>query len=53
MKVAVLGSWHLGSVTAACLAAAGHWVTVWDADDDRVATLTKGRRRLPNPAWTR
>ena len=32
MKVAVLGLWHLGSVTAACLAAAGHSVTAFDPD---------------------
>ncbi|HEY2321382.1 MAG TPA: nucleotide sugar dehydrogenase [Thermoanaerobaculia bacterium] len=30
MKVSVVGLWHLGSVTAACLAAAGHEVTAYD-----------------------
>jgi len=32
VNVAVLGLWHLGSVTAACLAAAGHQVAGWDPD---------------------
>ena len=32
MKVAVLGLWHLGSVTAACLASAGHVVRAFDPD---------------------
>lgn len=49
MKVTVLGSWHLGSVTAACLAAAGHQVTVWDADEDRVAALAKGAAPVAEP----
>jgi UDPglucose 6-dehydrogenase len=30
LKVSVVGLWHLGSVTAACLAAAGHEVTAYD-----------------------
>jgi UDPglucose 6-dehydrogenase len=30
LKVCVAGLWHLGSVTAACLAAAGHDVTAYD-----------------------
>ncbi len=34
MNVAVLGLWHLGSVTAACLAAAGHAVTAFDPDPE-------------------
>ena len=29
MRVCVSGLWHLGTVTAACLAAAGHDVTYW------------------------
>jgi UDPglucose 6-dehydrogenase len=32
MKVAVCGLWHLGMVTAACLAAAGHEVTAYDPE---------------------
>lgn len=43
MKVAVLGLWHLGSVTAACLAAAGHSVRAFDPDPERIASLAAGR----------
>ncbi len=35
MKVCVLGLWHLGTVTAACLAAGGHDVTGLDFDPAR------------------
>jgi UDPglucose 6-dehydrogenase len=49
MRVCVLGSWHLGSVTAACLAAAGNNVTVWDADPERMTTLALGRAPLVEP----
>lgn len=44
MKVAVLGLWHLGSVTAACTAAAGHQVAAWDPDAGVLAQL---RQALP------
>jgi UDPglucose 6-dehydrogenase len=43
MKVAVLGLWHLGSVTAACIASAGHDVVAWDPDPARVMALSAGR----------
>ncbi len=39
MNVAVLGLWHLGSVTAACLAAAGHQVAGWDPDPNVLEQL--------------
>jgi UDPglucose 6-dehydrogenase len=42
MNVCVLGLWHLGSVTAAGLAALGHRVVGLDFDDARVANLSKG-----------
>ena len=32
MKVCVQGLWHLGSVTASCLASVGHDVAGLDAD---------------------
>ena len=32
MNVAVLGLWHLGSVTAAATAAVGHRVRAWDPE---------------------
>jgi len=39
VKVCVAGLWHLGSVTAACLAAGGHDVTGWDANEATIAAL--------------
>jgi UDPglucose 6-dehydrogenase len=39
VRIAVVGLWHLGSVIAACSAAAGHSVTGWDPDDAVVARL--------------
>ena len=42
MKICVLGLWHLGSVTAAGLAALGHRVVGVDSDEPRVANLRKG-----------
>ena len=49
MKVAVLGCWHLGSVTAACTAAAGHDVVGWDPDAAAVAALNGGRPPISEP----
>src|SRR5829696_6136987 len=49
MKVCVLGLWHLGTVTAACLASAGHDVTGVDFDPDVVAALAEGRTPLFEP----
>ncbi|HEY2042857.1 MAG TPA: nucleotide sugar dehydrogenase [Jatrophihabitans sp.] len=48
-RVAVLGAWHLGSVTAACLAEAGHDVTVWDADPVRIDALANDRAPVAEP----
>ena len=42
MRVCVFGLWHLGTVTAACLAEMGHSVTGLDLDGDRVARLARG-----------
>src|SRR5437879_10163794 len=42
MKVAVVGLWHLGSVTAACLAKAGHDVLAYDSAKDTITQLQKG-----------
>ena len=49
MKVGVLGLWHLGSVTAACTAAAG--VPSIGVDDDAVlvADLARGKPPLEEP----
>jgi UDPglucose 6-dehydrogenase len=49
VNVAVLGLWHLGSVTAACTAAAGHSVTGWDPDASAVALLQSGLAPVAEP----
>ncbi|HEX5000066.1 MAG TPA: nucleotide sugar dehydrogenase [Terriglobia bacterium] len=49
MKICVLGLWHLGSVTAGCLAAAGHTVTGLDFDAEVIANLSKGVPPLYEP----
>jgi len=50
VKVCVAGLWHLGCVTAACLASAGHSVTGFDEDVDVVSRLsTAGRPPIFEP----
>lgn len=49
MKVCVAGLWHLGSVTAACLAAAGHDVVGLDADRQTVDRLSEGKPPVLEP----
>jgi UDPglucose 6-dehydrogenase len=49
MKVCVAGLWHLGTVTAACLASAGHDVTGLDFDETVVARLSAGTPPLLEP----
>jgi UDPglucose 6-dehydrogenase len=49
MKIAVLGCWHLGSVTAACMAAAGHDVVGYDPDAAAVVGLNAGRPPIGEP----
>jgi UDPglucose 6-dehydrogenase len=49
MKVCVLGLWHLGSVTAACLADSGCTVVGCDGDAAAVAGLNEGRAPLFEP----
>lgn len=49
MKVCVFGLWHLGTVTAACLAAAGHEVNGLDFDSGMVNALAEGRPPLFEP----
>lgn len=49
MKVAVLGLWHLGTVTAACLASAGHQVVGIDSDANAVGALREGRPPVFEP----
>jgi UDPglucose 6-dehydrogenase len=47
--IGVIGLWHLGSVTAACLAAAGHEVIAVDPDPAVVAALAAGRPPVSEP----
>jgi UDPglucose 6-dehydrogenase len=49
MKVCVAGLWHLGSVTAACLAASGHDVTAYDPESTVIADLADGKPPLFEP----
>lgn len=49
MRVCVFGLWHLGSVTAACLAAAGHDVVGLDFGEQVVADLSAGKPPLFEP----
>jgi UDPglucose 6-dehydrogenase len=49
MRVAVAGLWHLGCVTAAGLASAGHRVIGFDPDPERIAELRRGRAPLREP----
>lgn len=46
MKVCVVGLWHLGTVTAACLASAGHEVAGFDFDSETVQKLQAGQPPL-------
>lgn len=49
MKVCVVGMWHLGTVTAACLAAAGHHVVGLDFDNDLIEQLRAGQPPVFEP----
>ena len=49
MKVCVLGLWHLGTVTAACLASGGHRVTGLDFNESVIADLCNGKPPLFEP----
>jgi UDPglucose 6-dehydrogenase len=49
VTVCVFGLWHLGSVTAACLAAAGIDTTGLDTSADVVETLSRGEPPLFEP----
>ena len=49
MKVCVLGLWHLGSVTAACLASVGHEVTGLDSNSGIVEKLRKAEPPVSEP----
>jgi UDPglucose 6-dehydrogenase len=49
MKVCVQGLWHLGTVTAGCLASVGHEVVGLDLDDDVILRLRVGEPPIFEP----
>lgn len=49
MNICVFGLWHLGSVTAAALAGAGHDVIGLDFDPDTIAALARGEPPVFEP----
>ncbi len=49
MTVAVVGLWHLGSVTAACLANAGHDVIAFDPNQETIQSLKQGKAPVFEP----
>jgi UDPglucose 6-dehydrogenase len=52
MKICVVGLWHLGSVTAACLASAGFEVVGLDFDPEVIRNLQAGQPPLYEPGLT-
>jgi len=48
-NICVIGMWHLGCVTAACLAKLGHKVTCFDFDEIVVDNLEKGQLPIHEP----
>ena len=52
MKVSVVGLWHLGCVTAACLTKLGHNVTAFDEDPQLIRNLKLGHPPLYEPGLT-
>jgi len=49
MRICVVGLWHLGAVTAACLAELGHQVIGTDFDASRVTALEAGEAPVFEP----
>ena len=49
MKVCVAGLWHLGTVTAACLASGGHKVVGWDANEQTIEALSRNEPPVSEP----
>lgn len=47
--IAVVGMWHLGPVTAACLASVGHTVIAIDEDPETVKALAQARTPVAEP----
>ena len=51
MKVCVHGLWHLGSVTAACLASVNHQVIGLDSEDEVVQKIMLGKGPVSEPGF--
>lgn len=49
MKIAVIGLWHLGLVTAACLASAGYEVVAYDPNERLITDLNRGKTPIMEP----
>lgn len=49
MKIAVVGLWHLGAVTAACLSHAGHDVIAYDADANTIKNFENNQPPIFEP----
>jgi UDPglucose 6-dehydrogenase len=49
MRVCVQGLWHLGSVTAACLASVGHEIIGLDSDQTVISSLNESKAPLFEP----
>jgi len=49
MKICVQGLWHLGTVTAACMASVGHDVVGLDDDLNNIKNLNQGKCQLYEP----
>jgi UDPglucose 6-dehydrogenase len=49
VRIAIVGLWHLGSVVAACTAAAGHSVIGWDPDGSTVEKLAAATPPVAEP----
>ncbi len=49
MRICVQGIWHLGAVTAACLASVGHEVVGLDFDQTTIDAMSKGVPPLQEP----
>ena len=49
MKICIQGLWHLGSVTAGCLASVGHDVIGLDFDEDTIRELKAGKPPVFEP----
>src|SRR2546429_10027150 len=49
MRVTVIGTGYVGTVTGACLAYLGHRVTCVDVDADKIARLQRGELPIYEP----